>query len=224
MNELKLADVMRYLAEYEPQIIFIGTIIIAILVSVAMVYLLIRYILSKRAAIAADKDDIPKIKLKTPEPAAVEDDQIFEAALLPPILDDEPDDEEAGTPVFENQAVEAPPAPAGKAVVDVAPKPIAPAPVAKPIIITPAIPAKPAPSVAAGPHMPQESVLRRHAITHIRYMLETVHAPRPTESVLRRHYEQLISSQVEECVESAVHFEKLLARYCEHRKAAFQTR
>jgi hypothetical protein len=41
-------------------------------------------------------------------------------------------------------------------------------------------------------HLPQDSVLRRHYLTHLRHMIETVAMPSPTDSVLRRHHEHLI--------------------------------
>ncbi len=49
-------------------------------------------------------------------------------------------------------------------------------------------------------------------------MLETVSAPRPAEMVLRRHYEQLIASQLEDCLNDEAKMERLINRYDEHRK------
>jgi hypothetical protein len=66
--------------------------------------------------------------------------------------------------------------------------------------------------------IPQDSVLRRHYLTHVRYMVESVSMPRPTESVLRRHYEQLVSSQAEACLDDDAAMERLLNRYGEHRR------
>jgi hypothetical protein len=73
---------------------------------------------------------------------------------------------------------------------------------------------------AAVPHIPQESVLRRHYLSHIRYMIEVTTFPKPTESVLRRHYEQLVGSILDACVEDAAELDKLIRRYDEYRKAA----
>jgi hypothetical protein len=67
--------------------------------------------------------------------------------------------------------------------------------------------------------IPQDSILRRHYLTHVRYMVEAVSNPRPSESVLRRHYEQLISSQVETCLKEDTAMERLLKRYDEYRKS-----
>jgi type IV secretory pathway VirB10-like protein len=101
-------------------------------------------------------------------------------------------------------------------------------------IIPPAPAAQPEPPVAAAipaqqpktlaiatalPHIPQESVLRRHYLTHIKYMIETTTFPRPSESVLRRHYAQLVDSIFEACVNDAKELDKLIRRYDEHRKA-----
>jgi hypothetical protein len=66
--------------------------------------------------------------------------------------------------------------------------------------------------------IPQDSILRRHYLTHVRYMVEVVNNPRPSESVLRRHYEQLISSQVETCLKDDTAMERLLKRYDEYLK------
>ena len=51
-------------------------------------------------------------------------------------------------------------------------------------------------------------------------MLETVTFPRPTEIVLRRHYDHLIASQLEACVEDEAELNKLIKRYEEHRRDA----
>ena len=60
-------------------------------------------------------------------------------------------------------------------------------------------------------------------MTHVRYMLETVTFPRPTEMVLRRHYDQLIASQLEACLEDEAELNKLIRRYDETRKKPFAT-
>jgi len=99
----------------------------------------------------------------------------------------------------------------------------APSPAPKPVPVRAAQPAvSPAPAAKASHKIPEESVLRRHYLTHLRYMIETVNAPRPTESVLRRHYEQLIASQLDDCLKDEAKVESLNKRYDEHRKNAFQ--
>jgi hypothetical protein len=79
----------------------------------------------------------------------------------------------------------------------------------------------PAPAVPETPHqnLPQDSVLRRHHLTHIRHMIESVTVPRPTESVLRRHYDQLIASELDSCLSADAHMQKLIDRYEAHRKS-----
>lgn len=125
------------------------------------------------------------------------------------------------------------PTPKKAAAADSAPKATAPqpapstpvrAPVATPVApVAAAVTATPVVVTAAPkrPHIPQESVLRRHYLTHIRYMIEATTFPRPTESVLRRHYEQLVSSIFDACVEDAAELDKLLHRYDEHLKQAY---
>lgn len=68
--------------------------------------------------------------------------------------------------------------------------------------------------------IPQDSVLRRHYISHIRYMIETITFPRPTDSVLRRHYDHLIASELEACLNDEAHLERLISRYEERRRNA----
>lgn len=59
------------------------------------------------------------------------------------------------------------------------------------------------------PHIPEDSVLRRHFLGHLQQMLEVVHGPRPSDSVLRRHYEQLLESARAEALASAERLERL---------------
>jgi hypothetical protein len=80
-------------------------------------------------------------------------------------------------------------------------------------VITPVIPAV---TVKFAAHVPQDSMLRRHYISHVRAMLEALTLPRPTDSALRRHYEQLIASQLEHCLTDNVAIETVLARYQAH--------
>ncbi len=62
-------------------------------------------------------------------------------------------------------------------------------------------------------NLPQDSVLRRHHLAHVRYLIDEVTFPRPTESVLRRHYDQLIESELDKCLKSDAHMQKLISRY-----------
>ncbi len=54
--------------------------------------------------------------------------------------------------------------------------------------------------MAAAEHcqVPEDSVLRRHYLTKLRYDVEASLPPRPTDSVLKRHYETLINAEMEE--------------------------
>jgi FtsZ-interacting cell division protein ZipA len=77
-------------------------------------------------------------------------------------------------------------------------------------------------SVARRPRhsIPEDSVLRRHHINHIKYMIETTTFPRPTDSVLRRHYDHLIASELEACLGNEAVMDRLISRYEEHRRNA----
>jgi len=50
--------------------------------------------------------------------------------------------------------------------------------------------------------MPQDSILKRHFLTHVRAQIESRFAPRPTDSILKRHYDSLIASEVEKQLEA----------------------
>jgi hypothetical protein len=49
--------------------------------------------------------------------------------------------------------------------------------------------------------IPQDSVLRRHYLTHLRTKIESGLAPCPTDSVLRRHYDSLIDTEMKKHME-----------------------
>lgn len=61
-------------------------------------------------------------------------------------------------------------------------------------------------------HLPTDVVLRRHFLTHLRMMLESLH-PEPTDSVLHRHYQQLLETQVLGAIECRGKLEALEAAY-----------
>jgi len=42
------------------------------------------------------------------------------------------------------------------------------------------------------PRLPEDSMLRRHYLTHLRALVESGMPPRPTDSTLRRHYDSMI--------------------------------
>ncbi|HWP00366.1 MAG TPA: hypothetical protein VNL74_07045 [Methylococcus sp.] len=72
-------------------------------------------------------------------------------------------------------------------------------------------------------NLPQDSVLRRHYLSHVRYMIESVTFPRPVDSVLRRHYEQLIAGEMDACLGDEAQMKKLIRRYEEHRRNAMRS-
>lgn len=210
MKDFDLTGFMQNLTESDPRLLLIGMIAIAVLLAVVVIYILVKYLGSKETPFA--KDASSKITPKAPTPPIFEEEEeAYEAAPTSALFEDEAFAEPAPAAVVEETFAE--PAP-----VFIADEPVAMPPKAP----TPAAPVKPLITTAALSHIPQESVLRRHMMTHIRYMLETVNAPRPTESVLRRHYEQLISSQLEDCVQDPARFKRLLSDYDDYRKAAFQ--
>ena len=63
-----------------------------------------------------------------------------------------------------------------------------------------------------GTHVPRDSVLHRHYLTHLCSQLNELY-PRPGESVLRRHHGQLIASQLEVCLLEQAAVEKLQAAH-----------
>lgn len=78
------------------------------------------------------------------------------------------------------------------------------------------------PALVEAPHqmLPQDSVLRRHYMTHARQMIEDLTFAQPTESVLRRHYEQLIESQLDHCLSADMHMQTLTDRYEAFKRAS----
>lgn len=45
--------------------------------------------------------------------------------------------------------------------------------------------------------VPEDSVLKRHFLTHLQSEIEAALHPRPTDSVLRRHYDSLVAAELE---------------------------
>jgi len=44
--------------------------------------------------------------------------------------------------------------------------------------------------------LPQDSILRRHFLTQLRFQIESGYPPRPTDSILKRHYDNLIATEM----------------------------
>jgi len=193
MKQFDLADFMQYLAKqgFDPKLGF--AIASAVLGLVALLLLAVYWLRKKAAATAAPARQPGQAA--SPAPAARRQPATktpVQAAAPQPKPQPEPEPQQPEPP-RQTVAAAAPPAQQPKAAVAAARRP---------------------------PFIPQESVLRRHYLTHVRYMAETVTFPRPTESVLRRHYEQLIGSLVDACLGDGAEMDKLLRRYDEHRKNA----
>ncbi len=61
-------------------------------------------------------------------------------------------------------------------------------------------------------NVPQDSTLKRHFVSHLRTMIESL-KPRPTDSALSRHYDSLINAEVEKCVNDQDALEQLIVQY-----------
>ncbi len=61
--------------------------------------------------------------------------------------------------------------------------------------------------------LPQDSILRRHYFTHLCTMLEALVPPRPTESVLCRHYDMMIVTKIAQCLNDKNATEQLICDY-----------
>jgi len=196
MNQFELGNFLQSLEQrgFDPRLLG------AVIVGVVIALLLIVYLLRKQSASPAAVVKTPASSPAVPKPARnIPQEPKLERRSS--IIDEIPE-----TP---------PQAAAAETASPVTPP--APAPKQTPVIAA-QIPAKPIAATAPLPHIPQESVLKRHYLTHIRYMIESTIFPRPTESVLRRHYEQLVGSIQEACVNDAAELDKLIRRYDEQRK------
>lgn len=124
--------------------------------------------------------------------------------------------------------------PANKPIVDTEPKK---EPVPKPQIKEPASSTKPKsqpiveskttktvtpPPKKCDKNLPQDSALRRHYLTNLRAMIESLSLPRPTDSSLSRHYDSLITAEIEHCVSDKGALERLICNYEGHQKTSAQ--
>ncbi len=62
-------------------------------------------------------------------------------------------------------------------------------------------------------NLPQDSILRRHYLTHLRTMIETLAPTRPTDSVLCRHYDAMIAAKIGQCLNDGKAMEQLISDY-----------
>jgi hypothetical protein len=69
-------------------------------------------------------------------------------------------------------------------------------------------------------NLPKDSMLRRHYLTHLRSMIESINSPRPTDSCLSRHYDSLIIAEIEQCVCDKGAIEQLIYNYEGHKKTS----
>jgi FtsZ-interacting cell division protein ZipA len=61
--------------------------------------------------------------------------------------------------------------------------------------------------------IPQDSVLKRHYITHVCTMVESLNPGRPTDSVLSRHYDAMIISRIMQCLNDKNALDQLIIAY-----------
>ncbi|MEI6333343.1 MAG: hypothetical protein WCS87_02180 [Methylococcaceae bacterium] len=71
-------------------------------------------------------------------------------------------------------------------------------------------------------NLPQDSTLRRHAIAHLRSLIESINPGRPTDSSLSRHYDALINAEIEQCISDKGAIERLVVTVEAHKKALAQ--
>ncbi len=60
---------------------------------------------------------------------------------------------------------------------------------------------------------PQDSILRRHYLTHVFTMIEALVPARPTDAVLCRHYDALIVTKIDRCLNDKQALEQLVYDY-----------
>ncbi len=61
--------------------------------------------------------------------------------------------------------------------------------------------------------LPEDSILRRHYLTHLYSMIESLAPLRPTESVLCRHYETMLVARLDLCLNNRKAMAQLLSDY-----------
>lgn len=61
--------------------------------------------------------------------------------------------------------------------------------------------------------LPQDSILRRHYLTHLCTMIESLSSPRPTDSVLCRHYDAMIVARIDQSLNNKKVMEQLICDY-----------
>lgn len=61
--------------------------------------------------------------------------------------------------------------------------------------------------------IPQDSILKRHYLTHVCAMIESIAPPRPTDSVLCRHHDAMIVTEIDLCLNNKKAMEQLIHAY-----------
>ena len=74
----------------------------------------------------------------------------------------------------------------------------------------------------SGNNLPQDSMLRRHYLTHLRTMIESLNGPRPTDSSLSRHYDSLITTEIAQCLSDQNAIRLLICHYEAYKNALTQ--
>jgi hypothetical protein len=66
--------------------------------------------------------------------------------------------------------------------------------------------------------LPQDSMLKRHYLTHVRAMMNSLNPSRPTELALSRHYDTQINANIERCLNNKMAMDQLIADYADYKK------
>lgn len=176
---------------------------ITVVVVVLLIAILIFLKKRKKCSSCCPSKETPKSEPKTPEkvkqqPETKSADKPIVKAEPPTSVDPQITDATVVTPPE--------PKPADKPIVNIESS-------AKPQAKAAASPAE----NTCGSLLPQDSILKRHYLTHVCTMIESLAPPRPTESVLCRHYEAMIVAEIDQCLNDKAAMEQLIHDY-ENRK------
>ncbi|HEY8034183.1 MAG TPA: hypothetical protein VIF37_01170 [Methylobacter sp.] len=61
--------------------------------------------------------------------------------------------------------------------------------------------------------LPQDSILKRHYITHLCSMIDSLAPPHPTDSVLSRHYDAMLVTEIVRCLNDKKAMKQLIDDY-----------
>jgi len=88
-------------------------------------------------------------------------------------------------------------------------------------VATPAVVIESKPAITQVPDLvPQDSMLKRHYLTHIHTMVTAISPARPTDATLARHYDTQLTADIGHYVSNEAAMEKLLAEYAACQKSA----